>query len=713
MSKPGTIYRINWQSFHTTTDLQCFIDISDNDNLIDDGDEATVIDLQGAGEPCTPSVIDNNENPHTVILAQQLTIKFNSTTQVNMSTFVRGSDQRWGVLYYLGTSDQVIFRGFLVSDDNSISEDFLYPPNVVTLTANDGLPLLKDVALVDADGNNPSGYHKISDYLSWALRKTGMDLNLFAAFNIKSVNDVSDISIPNNDPEHFFYVEYLDAKTFEKEIGVSVSCYEAIEIILKLEARIFQLQGAWWILRVDEVESTTNGAYVSKFDSSGGFVSNLGEIDFRKYIGPSNDIFFSQAATSVTATRATKSLRLNYKYELPLEIPCNSNFERGDLIDDSNPLLKTFELDCWTSIKVNKTTGVESSEDTATKYIERVYDANGFEIEKYAVVTGGSYSISNYHAIKSEVIALNEKDKFTVNFSWRMTMDLAVLTYTSCLLKFVGDSATDYYWTIGLADDPLDGLAYKWRTSPIAYFSGGVETDSSYNDYVNDWQSFSVSVDPMPESGKLYIYLYNHNEPIGSQPDTWFTDFSFEYFYYVNGSYNLKGQYHTCFQADPATGQYKKKIEDDIFMSDAPCRIFKGALHEFDGSNYILSDLFYNAAVFPAGPTDPSYTHKYGEIQLFDVWNQIKNEMRVIQATCQNVDLDKTLTVSGNTLPFPAHLISKWLLTDVSNHTLNKLFILLHFNQDHNTQAWSGVLREVEDTTVTKDYSNHDFKYIV
>ena len=85
------------------------------------------------------------------------------------------------------------------------------------------------------------------------------------------------------------------------------------------------------------------------------------------------------------------------------------------------------------------------------------------------------------------------------------------------------------------------------------------------------------------------------------------------------------------------------------------------------------------AAVFPGGPPSVDYHHRYGEIQLFDVWNQHKNEMRIIQATCQGVDLDKTLTVSGDTLPFPVHLISKWLLSDVSVHTLNKMFILLHF----------------------------------
>lgn len=714
MSKPGIIYRLNWQSFHETTDLQCFIDISDNDNLIDDGDTPQVFDLVPAGNPAELSVIDNDENPFTVILAQQLTIRFNSTTQISMSTFVKGSDQRWSVHYYLGTNTKTIFKGFLVADDNSISEEFLYPPNTVTLTANDGLPLLKDIPLVNADGDNPQGYHKISDYLSWALRKTGMDLSLFAAFNIKSVDDVSDISVENTDPEHFFYVEYLEAKTFEKEIGISISSYEAIEKILKYEARLFQFQGAWWILRVDEVEDATRGIYVTEFDSSGSFVKNWGEFDVRKEIGHIHDILFSMAQTSVTATRANKSVRLNYNFETPLELPCNVDFSRGSNENVISADESRFDLDCWTLR--SGFPGSYGSVDGTTLYLKKKY-VNGYESERYIVLTPRTTEESGSSQptyAESEPIYITEKDKFTASVDFRLNLGIATGGGFYRLFRFVLHGDDGSYWVLGRRSDfsGTDTTQQWYDTANFTLFTGWGKTEIDFDTYdEEEFRSLDWDAPAAPVSGNLYIWLNQFNQLAGGDDDKeiWYNNLSFTYYAFINGSYKkYTGQYHTTNQ----TGDYKKKIEDDVFVSDSPTKLFKGALHEFDGSVYNLSGLFYNAAVFPAGTVDTDFHHRYGEIQLFDVWNQYKNEMRIVQATLQGIDLDKTFTISGDTLPFPAHLITKWNPTDTSTHVANKYFLLLHFNQDHANGGWSGVFREVVNLTVAKDYSNHEFKYI-
>lgn len=711
MSKPGTIYRINWQSYSLTNqttgepqnDLQCYVDISDNDNLIDDADTELIISLDGAGEPCRPSVVDNDENPFTVILAQQLTIKFNSTTSVNMSTFISGSDQRWGVHYYLGTNTQTIFKGFLVSGDNAISEEFLYPPNVVTLTANDGLPLLKDIALVNADDENPTYWHKISDYLSWALRKTGMDLSLFAAFNIKSVDDVSDISVPNTDPEHFFYVEYLEAKTYEKEIGSCISCYEVIEIILGHEARLFQFQGKWWVVRVDEIEDATRGLYVTEFDSSGSFVANLGEFTFVKSIGSIEDIIFSHAETSVTATRAKKSVRLNFMFETPLEIPCNIDFSRGTIFSDT-PTLKKYSIECWTKLYKD---GTGDHASAANMYIETQL-VDDYETNRYLHFEDNGV----FNFIMSEGIPVNEGDRFNISVNRRMESNHGTGGIDNCVqLRLYGDDGT--YWTHhgknGSASTDAD-VAYWVQCDSLFQTNQkfhGFEMADDYDDTVSIGL-YSGEGGSVPTAGSIKILIYV-SSLWGATEDTYIEDAYFEYLPYINGSFQrYTGQYHSTSQS----GSFKAKIEEQVYMSDSPKKIFKGALFEFDGSDYNLSGLFYNAAVYPSGPPSSDWHHRYGEIQLFDVWNQHKTEKRVIQGTMQGIDLEKTFTISGDILPFPAHLVSKWNFTDTSDHVLNKFFLLLHFDQDHATGEWGGVFREVVDTTIDKDYSNNEFKYI-
>lgn len=709
MSKPGIIYRINWQSYsppdlvtgEPQDDLQCFCDISDNDNLIDDGDTADVILLEGAGTPCKPSVIDNNEDPFTVILAQQLTLRFNSTTAVNMSTFVTGSDQRFSVHYYLGTDTQTIFKGFLVSGDNAISEEFLLPPNVVTLTSNDGLPLLKDIPQTALNGGTPVDWNPIIDHLAFCLDKTGLSLPIMVAFNIKLVGMNDDISTPNATDEHMFNKVYLLAKTFEDEIGTCVNCYQSIEIMLGHEARIFQMMGKWWIVRVDEIEDATRGLYVTEFAANGDFVGNLGQFDFVKEIGDLKDIVFSQASTSVTATRATKSLRLNYDFETPLELPCNVDFSRGTIFSDT-PTLKKYTIECWT--KWFKNGGGIDTPSTANMYIETQL-VDGQETNRYLhFEDNGAFNF-----IKSEPIYVSEGDKGSIAVGRRMESDHVGGGTDRCVqVRLYGDDGT--FWTCKGAEgaDP----EIKWYQCTTDFNTNQKFFVFEYSDFddTENIDLYSGDLAQIPVSGYLVMLIYN-SALYGATEDTYIHSVRFDYKPFINGSYErFTGQYHSCFQ----DGDFKKKIEETVYMGDSPKKILKGAMFVYNSGTlaFDLAGLFYNAAVFPTGPPDSTYHHKYGEIQLFDVWNQHKNEKRVIQGNMQGVDLDKTFTISGDTLPFPAHLINKWKLTDTSSHVANKFFLLLHFDQDHATGEWAGVLREAIDVTIGKDYSNHDFKFI-
>lgn len=105
--------------------------------------------LTGADDPLHLFVVDNEESKFTPIRAKQAEIKFISTQDVNLTSFISGNDNRWQVDVLV--NNQVQFRGFLVLDD--MDEDFLAPEraNVVTLIATDGLGLLKDIPLTTAD----------------------------------------------------------------------------------------------------------------------------------------------------------------------------------------------------------------------------------------------------------------------------------------------------------------------------------------------------------------------------------------------------------------------------------------------------------------------------------------------------------------------------------------------------------------------------------
>lgn len=483
-----------------------------------------------------------------------------------------------------------------------------------------------------------------------------------------------------------------------------MSSAEAIEIILGHEARIFQYQGIWHIMRVDEVEDSTRGLFITTYDSSGSFVANLGEVDYRKEIGHIHDIKFI-VQTIITQNRARKSLRLTYKYETPKELPCNIDFSRGTNETVVSSTEKKYDISCWTLREGGP--GYYGTVDGTTATIRKIFNANDEETERYVLLTPRSSfessSINDITYIESEGIEITEKDKFELSIDFKLTNTTSGTPDVKLLRAVIfGDDGS--YWILG--EDTIGDGNHKWFDTSLFTINtakGEVRIDTDNE----DWQSVNWSAPAAPVTGKLYIWLnqFRQNSNSFYNQNIKYANLSFSYIPYINGSYRpYTGQYHEVTQ----DGNYKAKIDEQVYMSDSPNKIFKGALFEFDGSIYNLSGLFYNAAVNPGGPPDDSYKQRYGLLQLFDVWNQYKNEMRIIQGSLQGVDLDKT----KNSLPYPAHLINKWNPTDTSFHVINKYFILLHFDQGYGNAGWTGVFREVVDLTKTKSYTGNTFKYL-
>lgn len=708
MSRTATILRINYQSYHETTDLQVFDDIEDMDNLVGDTDPQNIILLQGAGEPGKLTTIDNNEDPFTVIRAQQLTIKYvSSNITDSMALFAYGSDQRWRVTRYLGTRANPIWKGYLVIDDNNISEPLLSAPNPITLTANDGLGRLKDQPLVDDAGNNPSGYNTVAQYLAWALKLTGLSLTWRVAFNIKLSDLIDDISIPNTDDEHLFSNIYLDAKTFEAGIGKCISAYETIQRILGHEASLFQYQGKWFIMRIDEVEGASKGLFITTFDADGVFQNNLGEIDYQRNIGSAETIKIV-TGTEATSSRPRKSAKLTFSFDLPQEVPCNVDFSRGTNEVVISPTETHLDISCWT-LREGYPGGYGSAGGT-TAYLRKIL-TNTYETARYAVLTPRTVEESGSSQptyIESEGIPVLAGDKFSSSVDWRLNLGIASGGGNYRLFRFILHGNDGSYWILGRPSDTSgsDDTVQWYNTSGFTTNTGRGKTTIDFDTVDEEqWQTISWDAPPLPVSGTLYIWLnqFNQSNVVGDDKQIWYSNLSFSLTVRISETYQkYTGQYHSTSQA----GAYKAKIDDTVYVSDSPHPLFKGAMFRLTGGAYVLVSQFYNASVFPGGPPSSDFVHRYGEIQLFDVWNQWNRSVRSLQAQGQGIDLDTT----KDSLPYPLGLINKIKITDSTRHTSSRFFILLNPDIDYATAGWSGTMREVCNTTVPKDYSNHVFK---
>lgn len=766
--KTGRIYRLTFQDF-ADSDIQEVVDISDMAFLIDDEAETIIQDVIPGPTPVRISAVDNDEDPFTPVRGQQLTIEIDTNDPVSMDTFAGGADDRWYVHNYIG--DKTIFKGFLVLDD--ISEPFMPEPNVLTLTASDGLGLLRDQPLVDFEDENPVGEYRIAELLAMALRKTGLELGIKAAYNIKNDGFVDDISIPNENNQHFFVRNYLNAKTFEDQIGTCVSCREVLEDILGEGACLFQRQGYWWIKRIDEIE--TDGLYITEFDSEGEFVGNLGRIDFDKTIEKDSDIFFSLEETRVVSSRPLKSVELTYNYDTPIEIVENIDFERGDLILDSGAT-KTYELDDWLKLFSNT-----SSDDLATAdiYIRRTF-VNDYDVDKFVVIEASS----DFHFIMSQPIPVGLRDKFFFGIQRRLSVDIGgsgFVRENHIQVRLYGNDGT--FWT--LKTPTSASRERKWVECNSSFRTNqqylAIEYDLS-NDLTEAVDVYNGESAEMPVAGYLRILLYASSEH-GDTVATYFSGLTFDYRPLINGSH---ARYTAQSQKKSQIDNLKARREMTVKVSDSPRMLFKGALltpllfvEVFSGEViFTTSNSFkiagYHLAKFRKGQRlniSGTTSNNIVETRVTEVEYSIVGTETIvhIEATTTTETDASTLVqeltyelanefydaardpdgseedvkpfseiqifdvwnqfaeerrifqatiqgldidvVDGDSERDNCHLIHKYTLADAHLSTNGRFFDLLTFEQDHRTGEWTALLREVYNVNRTKATIGNEFKY--
>lgn len=719
--------------------------------------EDQVIELEMTDSPASVVVIDNDEDKFTPIRAKQLQIQFYSSNTISINTFSQGGDTRFKCNYYV--SDVLKFTGFLSIGD--LSQEFMPDPNRINLIAVDGLGFLNDIPLTDFDETTPSGEQSILDILCWALKGTGLQLNIRAMFNIREVT----ASTLNNDGTgagHLFKWCYLDAKTFEAEVGECEDCYTVITKILGEEAVLFQYLGEWRIMRIDEMEHGLAVGTWFQWNYQGNFLGKFEETH-EANIGDGEAHSWMNDDALVMIEQLVRESRLSFKYETPKEVPCNIDFERGDLIDGSTPTDITYALDCWTLKE-----GVPGSPgvvDGTTVTIHRIFNANDYEIERYIVLTprttfeGSSTTDATY--IESEKIYINEGDKFEASIDFKLT-SLTVGTGSRALFRFVLHGDDGSWWILDSDNTWLDTVGWTQNSG-----AGGTTVD--FNEA--DWQNIAYEAHAAPVSGNLYVWINQLNQSNSAEDnhDIKFSGLSFTYIPLINGSYRkYTGQEHKVAQ----DVDRRNTREKDVFVSDSPRKLFKGALlivsftETFSGTitfaapdalaipgnktdiyragdlvratgtlnlftkrivsvvyhvigdttdlvfsgdvvtetvagtiesaSFPLAGLFYNAATEPDGVVNAK---PYGEIQSFDVWNQVNRTM---------VKFDGAI---DHTSPEP-DLINKYFLTDNDVNSSDRVFILLHYELDTHYCETTVFLVEVSNNLISKVYIGHSFKYL-
>lgn len=771
MSKPGVIYRLNWNTVPsvlsaTTTvpAMAMHVSIYDMETLIDDADDPEIIQLQADANPLVIKVINNDEDKFSPIRAKQATIQFKSDLNQfqDSTTFADSGDNRW---YVECTADgNTVFLGFLMLTD--IQQDHLPDPNTVVLTASDHLGLLRDIPLTTDALINPTGKQRIAQYIAWALKKTGLSLEIVVINNLRhgsgqmalastftasnsritptagtssffyegqsiTVSGTTSNNIPivigtvtetyaevsdgvltdevaagavftdTSSTSHLYNFIFLDAKTFESEINVSEDCYSVLTKILGEDCFLTQWQGKWYIMRIDEYDNF-NPIYQCVFsaDGSPGFDPVfLTPTSFDKSIGATETRRLANADALRRYDRPHRFVKEVAKYNFPLEIICNIDFSRGDVItppdDASGDSTATYSLDCWTMRRLF------SQPVTSVASIVRKF-VFGTEKERYIRITPKASTATPWDFLESSAVEVNKNDRATVSVDWKYDTDFSgggTVIYPM-RIYLLADDGTYWYWWHPTSNDPL---LFYWVSSateverliPVTVIPDDVD--------LTEWATMSVTLAPLPAAGKLYIGLNQGNQvSAATNQNINYQSLQLEYSAYVNGTYKLfTGHYDQILRSDAGSFTYNAKREREVFIFDSLLKLAKGSMFFFNGVTYALTRKWYTGNTFALGyPSDQTYMHPFGHIQSYAVWNQYRQANRIFSTSVLGLG---SMWVD---------IVDKIMLTDSNPNTINRYFLLISMEQNWKTGLWSGVFVEDYRTDIGHNYDDaHSFAY--
>jgi len=547
------------------------------------------VDLDMADNPVTIRVVDNSEDKFTPIRSKACEIRIHTNPNINIMTFGGGGDNQYLVQICMNQVDNIIFEGWLSISD--LRQDFQPDPNVLVLTATDGLGFLKDVPLTDYDGNEFKGPNRLADYIAGCLRKTGLDKSLIAEMNVKESTQVTTYL------GHMYHTIYLDAQTFATGPGEFEDCFTVLEKILGEYCELSQQKNEWYIRAIDEFDAQPSQQV--RFSASGVIQSALADETYDKLIGSNMSLYqmgFMNDDAQISLQRPYKFVKHLFNFDFPAELPCNINFERGEFIanlpdetiDGKTYTAKSYTVDCWDPLWSNT-----SSDDYQASgiYIKKLFDEYGNEFSHSLNLDANA---TRFTFVMSEPIPVQAKDKFNLSLERRLSSNIGgsgTFTDFHVQVRLYGSDGTFWTHDSGTSIDPIKAWVQctsTFRTNQKYFVIEG--------DLVNDLTEaiglYNGEAAEIPVSGEIRILLYRSQ--YGTTRDTYYSNVRFEYIPWINGSYlQYTGQEHKVEQS----GDYKASRDVEVYISDSPSRVFRGALQKVTGT----SAIFTGSVQFNAG----------------------------------------------------------------------------------------------------------------
>ena len=337
------------------------------------------------------------------------------------------------------------------------------------------------------------------------------------------------------------------------------NCYDVLNIIFeRFNATLFQAEGVWNIIRRDEHRYYDNEITGYRYDENMVYSS---EITF-------DDIFTAEpaidpsVATPITypVNGITKSILRPYKYDKetfnykqPADLLRNYNlqflgayiqsFTVGGIVYTDYDFLYWYDGPSVPHPDRRIRVGIDST--------------TGFEVSRLAVLVGLTGDSSRSAASTS--IDADGGDVCTFGYSFRTDGSQA-----GPIFFIIAFGITDGVDTYYLQNDDT----WSSTVGPGKRFNVPAGSNTI------DWQNMSITTSPFPVSGKLTVYINDHQNSPTPSSETYIKDLTFTYTPSINGVVKIIGHIHT----DTQSPTIKNNEEVEIQVDDCPRNSINGAL---------------------------------------------------------------------------------------------------------------------------------------
>lgn len=649
-------YRISFINDQRNSDLSVngqliYIDISPVSSF-GTGD-ITVIDLKGEVTAFVTKTINNDRDKFQPIKSTQAQLRFVSDPNSDITLFAESGDNDWFVKAYRSDGAE-IFLGFMVLDN--MSQPFQPVPQVINLVASDHLGILKEIPLVDYLDENPSGYNQVGKFIAWCLRKTGLELDIYAVMNIQHgfgsvAVDLANFSTIAGGTIFFpssFYTQFYEGSTF------LCTCTGAnngttFTVITNNSGASLQVSPSpvnqSGVTDAVFTDVTSGHLFDKIYLWSKTFESKI-NISISCYealeaiLGEDSELFQQWGAWWIlrpdelegnliyvaifNSEGEFQSFQSGATYNKEIGEGKSIKWATADtLLELDRPkrhVKEDFRLDTPLEIvcNIDFERGELSDDISAT---EKHYDIecwdkkkanqpagadlpadtdiyiqrnfeNDYEKERFVVL---EYTAGSQNFIMSEPIPVQTKDKFEIDVSMRLSADIPGSGSTLLLpvgVRLYADDGT-YYTHQGVYPPSNDFPSWEATNSD---FSTNVKFFGMRGDASEDWTQARGLYDgksaEIPKDGFIRILLYQITN--ASFPaDTIYDKLTFDFFMYINGSYKKYTlQYHKVTRTDP--DQYIANREKTVKVSDSPHKLIKGSLFKESETLLLTSTMTTN-----------------------------------------------------------------------------------------------------------------------